>query len=91
MRQHSAVRRAAQGVHLQRNRHPSGYARAALARLSRSDLQGLALVRLDDARSLLAADRWDGAYYLAGYAAECGLKACIAAQTRQYDFPDREL
>jgi hypothetical protein len=23
---------------------------------------------------------WDGAYYLAGYALECGLKACILAR-----------
>lgn len=28
-----------------------------------------------------------GAYYLSGYAVECALKACIAKQTRRYDFP----
>jgi hypothetical protein len=28
---------------------------------------------------LLAAKRWPGAYYLAGYALECGLKACVLA------------
>ncbi len=27
----------------------------------------------------------------AGYAVECGLKACIAKLTNQYDFPDKEL
>ena len=32
----------------------------------------------------------DGAYYLAGYAIECALKACIAKATRRYDFPDRK-
>ena len=32
----------------------------------------------------------DGAYYLAGYAAECGLKACIAKQTKKHDFPDKD-
>jgi hypothetical protein len=32
----------------------------------------------------------DGAYYLAGYAVECALKACIAKETKRYDFPDKE-
>lgn len=27
------------------------------------------------------------AHYLAGYAVECGIKAYVAKQTRQYDFP----
>ena len=35
--------------------------------------------------------RYAGAYYLAGYAVECGLKACIAKQTRRHEFPDRGL
>jgi hypothetical protein len=30
-----------------------------------------------------------GAYYLAGYAVECALKACIAKQTLRYEFPDK--
>lgn len=34
---------------------------------------------------------YDGAYYLAGYAVECALKACIAKLTNQYDFPDKAL
>ena len=33
--------------------------------------------------------RYEGAYYLCGYVVECGLKACIAKQTKRYDFPDR--
>ncbi len=40
---------------------------------------------------LLAAAEPSGAYYLAGYAAECALKACIAKKTQQYDFPDKRL
>lgn len=32
----------------------------------------------------------DGAYYLAGYAIECALKACIAKRTQQHDFPDKD-
>ncbi len=30
---------------------------------------------------------YEGAYYLAGYAVECAIKACIAKQTKRYDFP----
>ena len=33
---------------------------------------------------------YEGAYYLLGYAVECGLKACIAKKTSRYDFPDKE-
>ena len=33
--------------------------------------------RAADAAALLAASRWSAAYYLAGYAVECGLKACV--------------
>ena len=58
---------------------------------NRSDLQELARIRLREARALLSAGMWDGAYYLAGYAAECGLKACIAKMVRRYDIPDRNL
>jgi hypothetical protein len=39
---------------------------------------------------LLKARCFDGAYYLCGYAVECGLKACIAKATRRGDFPDLE-
>jgi hypothetical protein len=48
--------------------------------LSRADLQQLADVRITEANALLAAGLWDGAYYLAGYAIECALKACILAR-----------
>ncbi len=34
--------------------------------------------------------RYDGAYYLLGYAVECALKAYIAKQTKRYDFPDKK-
>lgn len=58
-----------------------------LPRLNRSILQDLAQARLEDARALLRIGRHAGAYYLAGYAIECGLKACIAKQTKEGDFP----
>ena len=60
-------------------------------KLNRAALQSLAGVRLDDAQALLAAGRFDAAYYLAGYVVECALKACIVRGTAQYDFPDRKL
>lgn len=63
----------------------------ALFRLNRGSLQQLARMRLREARSLLDRGYNDGAYYLAGYAVECGLKACIAKATRRHDFPDRRI
>lgn len=59
--------------------------------MNRFDLQQLARERIADAEALLTMGRWSGAYYLAGYAVECGLKACIAKQVNQYDFPDKAL
>lgn len=58
--------------------------------MNRTDLQKLAAERVRDAEALLAAGRWSAAYYLAGYAVECGLKACIAKKTNLHDFPDKE-
>ena len=40
-------------------------------------MQSLATTRLRDSKALLGRKRWSGAYYLCGYAVECGLKACI--------------
>ena len=60
--------------------------------LNRADLQQLADVRLAEAAELLglALPKPDGAYYLAGYAVECALKACIAKTYNQYDWPEKE-
>lgn len=55
--------------------------------MNRLDFQRLALMRAEDAKALLDSGRYEGSYYLAGYAVECALKACIAKQTREYDFP----
>jgi hypothetical protein len=30
-----------------------------------------------------------GGYYLAGYAVECAIKACIAKQFQEFEFPDK--
>jgi HEPN domain-containing protein len=59
--------------------------------MNRFDFQKLADLRLREAKALLAAGFPDGAYYLAGYAVECALKACIAKLTREHDFPDKKL
>jgi len=59
--------------------------------LNRADLQQLAEDRVLDAEALLNAGRWSGAYYLAGYAVECALKACLAKQTGLHDFPDKAI
>lgn len=45
--------------------------------MDRKSLQNLAKTRLRDAKALLGRRRWSGAYYLCGYAIECGLKACL--------------
>ena len=57
--------------------------------MNRSELQQLAKARIRDARALMRAGRWAGAYYLAGYAVECALKACIAKLMKSEEFPDR--
>src|SRR6185437_10018730 len=45
--------------------------------VNRLQWQQLAERWLVDAKILLDAHRWSAAYYLVGYAAECGLKACV--------------
>jgi HEPN domain-containing protein len=58
--------------------------------LDRRDFQELSRVRAREAKALLNLGLCDGAYYLAGYAVECALKACIAKGTRRYEFPDKK-
>ena len=58
--------------------------------MNRRDLRRLARIRLKEARILLNANCFDGAYYLSGYAVECALKACIAKTTKRSEFPDLE-
>jgi len=57
--------------------------------MNRTELQNLAEERLADGELLLAHARYSAAYYLAGYAVECGLKACIARLTKAEDFYDK--
>ena len=59
--------------------------------MHRNDLIALSRLRSREARILLEAGEFPGAYHLAGYAVECALKACIAPRFRRHDIPDRRL
>jgi HEPN domain-containing protein len=59
--------------------------------VTRADFQQLADVRLQEAKALLDLGLWDGAYYLAGYAVEVALKACIIKAVMATDaFPEKK-
>lgn len=58
--------------------------------MNRKVFQELARIRIQEARTLLDAGHYPGAYYLIGYAVECALKACISKQVKRYDFPDKK-
>jgi hypothetical protein len=58
---------------------------------TQAEFRQLADERLEEARELLALKRWGGAYYLAGYAVELGLKACIIKALMMTDaFPPKD-
>lgn len=54
----------------------------------RTELSALADAKILDAQILLINARYSSAFYLAGYAVEFGLKACIAKQIRQETIPE---
>lgn len=56
---------------------------------SADNLKSLAEMRLADAVILLQHGRHSAAYYLAGYAVECGLKAVVAVSFRATVIPSR--
>ncbi len=59
---------------------------------TKAEFQVLAEQRLLEAKALLDLEKWDGAYYLAGYAVELALKACIIKTLMATDaFPGKEL
>lgn len=58
--------------------------------MTRRDLQNISRLRIQEAKLLLINSSYSGAYYLAGYSVECGLKACIARQMRQSNIPDKK-
>ncbi len=58
--------------------------------MNRADFQKLARLRLKEAKILLDNKCYEGAFYLAGYAVECALKACIAKKTKRFEFPPKD-
>jgi hypothetical protein len=58
--------------------------------VERGNLQELSRIRVREAKALVKVGMADGAYYLAGYAVECALKACIAKETKRFEFPDKK-
>jgi len=58
---------------------------------SRSELRSQAQAKLDDAILLLQNGRYGNAYYIAGYAVEIALKACVAARISAETIPDKSL
>lgn len=59
--------------------------------MTRADLQKLADEKLSDAEVLSNAKSWSNAYYLAGYAVELAIKACIAKSFKADTVPDKDL
>ena len=55
--------------------------------ISVTGLDNIAAARLEDAKALLAAGRFDGATYLCGYAVEVSLKARICRVLNWPEFP----
>ena len=55
--------------------------------ISTKDLRAIARARLRDAQVLLKAKRFDGAFYLSGYAVELALKARICRTLKWPEFP----
>lgn len=59
--------------------------------MNKDDLERLVDIRVEEAKVLLDIGKYEGAYYLTGYSLECAIKACIAKQVREYDFPNKDL
>lgn len=56
--------------------------------IAAADLRSIARARLLDAQVLLRARRFDGAFYLCGYAVEVALKARICRTLKWSEFPE---
>lgn len=59
--------------------------------MTRADLQKLADEKLSDAQILFNSKSWSNAYYVAGYAVELAIKACIAKSFKADTIPDKGL
>lgn len=59
--------------------------------MNKKTFEQLSRTRAREAKALLTAGQYCGAYYLMGYAVECALKACFCKQIKKFDFPDKNL
>ncbi len=59
--------------------------------MKKADLLKLSKTRLKESKVLLDNKHFAGAYYLAGYAIECALKACIAKKINRHEIPAKKL
>jgi HEPN domain-containing protein len=59
------------------------------ASIYRKDFKFLADLGAKEAEVLLKSGKQHGAYYLAGYAVECALKACIAKKNQEISISDK--
>ena len=57
---------------------------------TRAQFKQVAAAREREAEVLMKARQWSGAYYLSGYAVECGLKAVIVKQFRGNVLPNKD-
>jgi len=58
--------------------------------LTKTDLEKLATLRLEDAKLLFDAGKPSYAYYLSGYAIELAFKVCISKQIQASVIPDKK-
>jgi HEPN domain-containing protein len=58
--------------------------------LTKTDLEKLATLRLEDAKLLFDAGKPSSAYYLSGYAIELAFKVCISKQIQASVIPDKK-
>lgn len=59
--------------------------------MHKEDFKKISRFRAREAKILYEHGRFDGAYYLLGYAIECSLKSCIASQIKNDTIPDKKL
>jgi HEPN domain-containing protein len=57
--------------------------------MMREEFRQLADLRVQEAAVLAKSGKEQGAYYLAGLAVECALKACIAKKTKLHQYPPK--
>src|SRR5690606_7682096 len=58
--------------------------------MTRDEFKNIAEIRIREAQVLLDQGLYSGAYYLAGYALECAIKACLSKQILQHNIPEKK-